>query len=43
MVGCGALGCEKAKTLGLSGACLGSSGCLYLADNDRIELSNLNR
>ena len=43
MVGCGALGCEYAKNFALSGLCCGPNGNLIVTDNDRIEVSNLNR
>jgi len=43
MVGCGALGCEFMKNFALLGICCGPSGSLTVTDNDRIEVSNLNR
>jgi len=43
MVGCGALGCEFMKNFALLGVCCGPSGQLVVTDNDRIEVSNLNR
>ena len=43
MVGCGALGCEFMKNFALLGVCCGPSGRLTVTDNDRIEVSNLNR
>lgn len=43
MVGCGALGCEFMKNLALLGVCCGPTGSLVVTDNDRIEVSNLNR
>jgi ubiquitin-activating enzyme E1 len=43
MVGCGALGCEFVKNFALTGVCCGPSGSLTITDNDRIEVSNLNR
>eukprot|EP00667_Euglena_gracilis_P001163 EG_transcript_1163 len=42
MVGCGALGCEFVKNFALMGVCCGG-GSLCITDNDRIEVSNLNR
>lgn len=43
MVGCGALGCELSKNLGMMGFCSSKTGLLTLTDMDKIELSNLNR
>jgi len=43
MVGCGALGCEFVKNFALNGICCGPTGTLFITDNDRIEVSNLNR
>jgi ubiquitin-activating enzyme E1 len=43
MVGCGALGCEYIKNFALNGVCCGPEGNLTITDNDRIEVSNLNR
>jgi len=43
MVGCGALGCEDMKNFALCGICCGPNGMLTVTDNDRIEVSNLNR
>eukprot|EP00656_Telonema_subtile_P056245 TRINITY_DN8945_c0_g4_i1.p1 TRINITY_DN8945_c0_g4~~TRINITY_DN8945_c0_g4_i1.p1 ORF type:complete len:976 (+),score=373.96 TRINITY_DN8945_c0_g4_i1:219-3146(+) len=43
MVGCGALGCEYIKNFALNGVCCGPEGVLTITDNDRIEVSNLNR
>eukprot|EP00048_Salpingoeca_helianthica_P014002 m.213019 g.213019 ORF g.213019 m.213019 type:complete len:1298 (-) comp15572_c0_seq2:162-4055(-) len=43
MVGCGALGCEYVKNFALTGICCGPDGMLTITDNDRIEVSNLNR
>ena len=43
MVGCGALGCEFMKNFALLGVCCGPTGSLTVTDNDRIEVSNLNR
>jgi ubiquitin-activating enzyme E1 len=43
MVGCGALGCEFMKNFALLGVCCGPTGSLSVTDNDRIEVSNLNR
>eukprot|EP00658_Telonema_sp_P-2_P013239 TRINITY_DN15010_c0_g2_i6.p1 TRINITY_DN15010_c0_g2~~TRINITY_DN15010_c0_g2_i6.p1 ORF type:complete len:1161 (-),score=378.85 TRINITY_DN15010_c0_g2_i6:31-3513(-) len=43
MVGCGALGCEYIKNFALNGVCCGPQGMLTITDNDRIEVSNLNR
>jgi ubiquitin-activating enzyme E1 len=43
MVGCGALGCEYIKNFALTGTCCGPNGQLIVTDNDRIEVSNLNR
>lgn len=43
MVGCGALGCENIKNFALNGIACGPKGRLIVTDNDRIEVSNLNR
>ena len=43
MVGCGALGCEFVKNFALMGVACGPKGMLTITDNDRIEVSNLNR
>lgn len=43
MVGCGALGCEYVKNFALTGICCSADGLLTITDNDRIEVSNLNR
>ena len=43
MVGCGALGCEFIKNFALLGVSCGPTGMLTVTDNDRIEVSNLNR
>lgn len=43
MVGCGALGCEFLKNFALLGLGTGESGLITVTDNDRIEVSNLNR
>ena len=43
MVGCGALGCEISKNLGLLDVSTKSKGLLTITDMDTIELSNLNR
>ncbi|CAM9113613.1 unnamed protein product [Choristocarpus tenellus] len=43
MVGCGALGCEFLKNFALSGLACGEEGLITVTDNDRIEVSNLNR
>ena len=42
MIGCGALGCEISKNLGIIGTCT-KKGTLSITDMDTIELSNLNR
>ena len=42
-MGCGALGCEYVKNFALNGVCCGPEGLLEITDNDRIEVSNLNR
>eukprot|EP00947_MAST-08B_sp_MAST-8B-sp1_P003884 g3884.t1 len=42
MVGCGALGCEFLKNFAMLGFACGD-GCITVTDNDRIEVSNLNR
>jgi len=41
LVGCGALGCEYLKFIACTG--LGVDGKIAITDDDRIELSNLNR
>jgi ubiquitin-activating enzyme E1 len=41
MIGAGALGCEFLKMFALMG--LGTEGLLTVADDDNIEISNLNR
>lgn len=43
MVGCGALGCEYLKNFALLGIGAGEEGAIIVTDNDRIEVSNLNR
>mmetsp|Transcript_25362 Transcript_25362/g.33102 ORF Transcript_25362/g.33102 Transcript_25362/m.33102 type:complete len:1104 (+) Transcript_25362:37-3348(+) len=43
MVGCGALGCEFLKNFALLGLATGPNGLVTVTDNDRIEVSNLNR
>ena len=43
MVGCGALGCELSKNLGMLEACSAVNSMLTITDMDTIELSNLNR
>ena len=43
MVGCGALGCEISKNLGMMDMCSGTNAILTISDMDTIELSNLNR
>lgn len=43
MVGCGALGCEFLKNFALMGVAAGDKGLVTVTDNDRIEVSNLNR
>ena len=43
MVGCGALGCEYLKNFALIGLSTGPNGKITITDNDRIEVSNLNR
>lgn len=43
MVGCGALGCEFLKNFALMGVAAGEGGLVTVTDNDRIEVSNLNR
>jgi len=42
LVGCGALGCEFLKNFALIGLAAGG-GVIHCTDNDRIEISNLNR
>lgn len=43
VVGCGALGCEYLKNFALLGVGVGPQGSIVVTDNDRIEVSNLNR
>lgn len=44
MVGSGALGCEFLKNFALLGiACEKENGLITVTDNDRVEISNLNR
>lgn len=43
VVGCGALGCEYLKNFALLGVGTGPQGQIVVTDNDRIEVSNLNR
>jgi len=43
VVGCGALGCEYLKNFALLGLGTGPRGGIVVTDNDRIEVSNLNR
>jgi ubiquitin-activating enzyme E1 len=43
MVGCGALGCEFLKNFAMMGVACGPNGVVHVTDNDRIEVSNLNR
>jgi ubiquitin-activating enzyme E1 len=43
VVGCGALGCEYLKNFALLGVGAGPKGQIVVTDNDRIEVSNLNR
>tara|TARA_B110000208_G_scaffold189540_1_gene251298 strand:- start:8124 stop:10988 length:2865 start_codon:yes stop_codon:yes gene_type:complete len=43
MTGCGALGCEISKNLGMMGFCSSKKGLLHITDMDTIELSNLSR
>ena len=43
MVGCGALGCEISKNLGMMGFCGLKNANLTITDMDSIELSNLTR
>lgn len=43
LVGCGALGCEYLKNFAMIGLACGEQGLITVTDNDRIEVSNLNR
>ncbi|RHY30577.1 hypothetical protein DYB32_006975 [Aphanomyces invadans] len=43
LVGCGALGCEYLKNFAMVGVGCGPNGLITVTDNDRIEVSNLNR
>lgn len=43
LVGCGALGCEYLKNFAMIGLACGKDGHVTVTDNDRIEVSNLNR
>ena len=43
LVGCGALGCEYLKNFAMIGLACGPEGKVIVTDNDRIEVSNLNR
>ena len=43
MVGAGALGCELIKAFALMGIGCSEDGKVHVADNDNIEVSNLNR
>ncbi|CEG42526.1 ubiquitin-activating enzyme e1 [Plasmopara halstedii] len=43
LVGCGALGCEYLKNFAMIGVACGDNGLVTVTDNDRIEVSNLNR
>ena len=43
MIGAGALGCEFLKIFSLMGIATKESKCITVADNDKIELSNLSR
>ena len=43
MIGCGALGCEISKNLGMLGFCQSKKSSLSITDMDTIELSNLTR
>ncbi|CAI5721276.1 unnamed protein product [Peronospora destructor] len=43
LVGCGALGCEYLKNFAMIGIACGEKGLVTVTDNDRIEVSNLNR
>lgn len=43
LVGCGALGCEYLKNFAMIGLGCGEKGLITVTDNDRIEVSNLNR
>ncbi|KAF4317636.1 hypothetical protein JM18_006833 [Phytophthora kernoviae] len=43
LVGCGALGCEYLKNFAMLGIACGEKGLVTVTDNDRIEVSNLNR
>ncbi|TYZ62320.1 hypothetical protein PybrP1_009484 [[Pythium] brassicae (nom. inval.)] len=43
LVGCGALGCEYLKNFAMLGLACGDKGLVTVTDNDRIEVSNLNR
>ncbi|TMW66101.1 hypothetical protein Poli38472_003866 [Pythium oligandrum] len=43
LVGCGALGCEYLKNFAMVGVACGEKGHVTVTDNDRIEVSNLNR
>eukprot|EP00644_Phytophthora_capsici_P014262 jgi/Phyca11/531982/estExt2_fgenesh1_pg.C_PHYCAscaffold_30148 len=43
LVGCGALGCEYLKNFAMVGVACGEKGLVTVTDNDRIEVSNLNR
>lgn len=43
MIGAGALGCELIKCFALMGVGCSHEGLISVTDNDRIELSNLNR
>ena len=43
MIGCGALGCEISKNLGMMGFCGFKNSNLTITDMDSIELSNLTR
>lgn len=43
MVGAGALGCELIKAFALMGIGCSPTGKVHVADNDNIEVSNLNR
>jgi ubiquitin-activating enzyme E1 len=43
LVGTGALGCEFLKNFALMGLATREGGTVHCTDNDRIEVSNLNR
>jgi molybdopterin/thiamine biosynthesis adenylyltransferase len=43
LAGAGAVGSESLKILSLMGVGCHKRGCVNVADDDRVELSNLNR